>query len=729
LSSATSTRARAGASVEGAAAAAAAGDESGIRSRQQRLDEPGLGHRLGEVGGDPTRAGRAGGGRGQQHDANRVEGGLGGQGPRQLEPVHAGHVEVHEGDVGERAAGRGPPEQRQCRLGIGSDRHGHAVAHQLALQDQAVGGVVVDDQRRLPVERAERRLRPGRQVGPGRQPGREPERAPLAGGAADPDGAAHHLDKSLGDGQPQARASVVPGGRGVGLHEGLEQPLLVLFGDAHPGVADLDPHQVGPGRVHRHGHRHLAPLGELDGVAGQVGEHLAEAAGVAGDHPRDGRVDGDHQLQALLLGQRRQQPDRALHQGPQLEVRDLEFEAAGLDLGEVEHVVDQLQERLARALGHEGELALVGIQVGAQQETGHPDHPIQGRADLMAHVGHELGLQPGGLHRLPLGHFERRQRGLQLGRPVVDQGEGEVPAAGEGVDHDEDGQGQQQADHRDQLRRAGHQGADQRFLGGDDEEPLPVAHGDRLVEGIGRRHLADRHAGEGQLGGVRLPRGVEPHVEVGEQPGGRGQAGPVRLHDRLAVDDGALRRGGRAQGHAHGHEQRPPHHGRGGHGRAVEGPLHGRGARPGDHLAGVHERARRELDDEAAGPGPEDRGAEQARIGLSREGGDALRGPVAHGGDRPDKLEAALDGGHPALDDEADLGGPLPEQAPLLVVHQALHEPGQDEVGGNQEGEQGEGEHPQAPAVGTGGHLRGGGARPVGRSSQHDSSGPLRAAS
>ena len=51
-------------------------------------------------------------------------------------------------------------------------------------------------------------------------------------------------------------------------------------------------------------------------------------------------------------------------------------------------------------------LALLGREVGVLQEAGHADHAVHGGADLVAHVGHELGLEAEGLLGLAAGRDE-----------------------------------------------------------------------------------------------------------------------------------------------------------------------------------------------------------------------------------------------------------------------------------------------------------------------------------
>ena len=95
----------------------------------------------------------------------------------------------------------------------------------------------------------------------------------------------------------------------------------------------------------------LTVVGELDGVAQQVGDDLPDAPGVAGHQRRRVAVDLHQQLQPLLVGLGRKQPGGPLHDVTKVEAGDLQLEPAGLDLGEVQDVVDHLEEGLAGAPG------------------------------------------------------------------------------------------------------------------------------------------------------------------------------------------------------------------------------------------------------------------------------------------------------------------------------------------------------------------------------------------
>ena len=96
--------------------------------------------------------------------------------------------------------------------------------------------------------------------------------------------------------------------------------------------ADVDPHAAG--------------CGELQRVADEVEQHLAQPLGIAGDI--GGHVGRDlvPQLEPLRLRSRGEQRHRRVHQLAQVERGLLEVEPARVQPGEVEDVVDQLQQAL-----------------------------------------------------------------------------------------------------------------------------------------------------------------------------------------------------------------------------------------------------------------------------------------------------------------------------------------------------------------------------------------------
>ena len=92
-------------------------------------------------------------------------------------------------------------------------------------------------------------------------------------------------------------------------------------------------------------------IGELDGVADQVGDDLAQPHLVAQQRARQLRVDGPGDVDALLVGLRCQQLDHALHAVVDRQ-RPAQFSCSlsGLDLGEIEDLVDQDEQRAGGSL-------------------------------------------------------------------------------------------------------------------------------------------------------------------------------------------------------------------------------------------------------------------------------------------------------------------------------------------------------------------------------------------
>jgi hypothetical protein len=98
-------------------------------------------------------------------------------------------------------------------------------------------------------------------------------------------------------------------------------------------------------------------FGELDGVVEQVGQHLAHAQLVAAQAGRQGRVVVDVDVQALGARVRRQGRRQLVDQRQQVVVVLFEFDRAFFQLGGVEDLVEQAQQRAAGAAD--------GIQVAA----------------------------------------------------------------------------------------------------------------------------------------------------------------------------------------------------------------------------------------------------------------------------------------------------------------------------------------------------------------------------
>ena len=149
---------------------------------------------------------------------------------------------------------------------------------------------------------------------------------------------------------PRSRAAELARDTAVGLLECVEDALLLGGRDADAGVGDrkFERGRSGPRGDRGHGQQHGARVGELDRVVHQVAEHLAQANGIAmhgGRHPAR-NVCGD--FDALVVGARAEQANHLLELAPQFEGAGGQRELAGFGLGEVEHVVDERDERFGR---------------------------------------------------------------------------------------------------------------------------------------------------------------------------------------------------------------------------------------------------------------------------------------------------------------------------------------------------------------------------------------------
>ena len=135
----------------------------------------------------------------------------------------------------------------------------------------------------------------------------------------------------------------------------------------------------------------MAGGGELDAVADQIDQDLAQPARV---EPGDRRGAGQElaaELELALAGARLELEAQPLQKRRDVDVDRRQLELAGIDAAEVEDVVDEREQGLG---GFEGAVeigALLGIERRVAQEARHADHTVHGLADLVAHHGEEAG--------------------------------------------------------------------------------------------------------------------------------------------------------------------------------------------------------------------------------------------------------------------------------------------------------------------------------------------------
>ena len=184
-----------------------------------------------------------------------------------------------------------------------------------------------------------------------------------------------------------------------------------LGGNADAGIIDRDAQCRGLrvlfGRRNRD--HDFAALGELDRIVDEIGEYLPQPHRVAAQAARHLRIDRAGDFEPLGLGALAKQLDHVLDRLDQVEDDLLEIDLAGLDLGKIEDLVDDFEQVLGRTLDCLGKPRLVVVQPALQQQFVHAHDAVHRRADLVAHVGEELGFRHAGRFRdlLGMAHFAR----------------------------------------------------------------------------------------------------------------------------------------------------------------------------------------------------------------------------------------------------------------------------------------------------------------------------------
>ena len=349
------------------------------------------------------------------------------QAARGLESVHFRHLHVHQHEV---VAVPAPLDRLDREAAVADQFDFRAFPAQEILQHQRIDLVVLGGKdaqageprasgpHREPVARHGTRALAQRQA--------QLEGAAHAGFAVHAETATHQLGQAPADGEPQARAAVLAGRAAIGLLERAEQALQVRRRDADAAVGDTEDEFVA---LAARAEANLASGRELHRVGQQVQEDLRDPHRVA--------EAGRRQIVRLLDFEPQVPGGRAVAQHPgglldelrRVERHRLDLELARLDLREIEDVVDDRQQQLARvedaSEGLPRLLAARAVPVADLRET---EHAVQWRADFVRHVREEFALDArellGGLPRLfacligalPLGDVEEAQHGARHAR-------------------------------------------------------------------------------------------------------------------------------------------------------------------------------------------------------------------------------------------------------------------------------------------------------------------------
>lgn len=278
--------------------------------------------------------------------------------------------------------------------GIGGGSGAALPCLELLLKDLAVGGIVIDDEGVMMEEGRQLGGRLGSLGGIDLEADGKPESGALTGLGLEADVAAHEFGELFGDGEAEAGAAELSGSGIVGLSEVIEEIGLVLFRDAHPGIANGEAEEEGGFASFGlfDGEDDLAGFGEFEGIAEEVGEDLAESSGVAEEAIREIGLWGDDEFEVFMSSLGGEHPADLVEEGAEAERGILEFDAAGLNFGEVEDIIDEAEEGFGGQFGGFGEVALGGLEVGIKEQAGHPEDAVEGRTDFVAHFGKEFGL-------------------------------------------------------------------------------------------------------------------------------------------------------------------------------------------------------------------------------------------------------------------------------------------------------------------------------------------------
>ncbi|MNS98397.1 hypothetical protein D3C72_1327630 [compost metagenome] len=131
---------------------------------------------------------------------------------------------------------------------------------------------------------------------------------------------------------------------------------------------------------------------EFHGVGQQIAQDLAHAHAVAEEGAAHMGRSLDMEGQALVLGLDPQGFQGRGQGFVQIEGAQLQLQLAGLDAGHVQHVRDQPLQGHARGGDQPDHLGLIRRQRRARQGVDDADHAVQRGADLVAHIGQEVGL-------------------------------------------------------------------------------------------------------------------------------------------------------------------------------------------------------------------------------------------------------------------------------------------------------------------------------------------------
>lgn len=221
----------------------------------------------------------------------------------------------------------------------------------------------------------------------------EPESGTVIEVGRDADFAVEGEDDFPADGEAESGAAELAGGGIVYLIEAIEDAGELCGGDADAGIGDGETEEAWA--IGSDGNFDVSVAGEFDRVEEEVQEYLADPVRIGDkigwEGGGDGSADGDAGGGGGLHG-----ADEVIEQWLDREGGEIDADAAGVEAGEFEDIVDDGEERAGGVADGFGELALAGAERGVEEKTGHADDGVHGCAEFVAHVGEEAFFCLGG---------------------------------------------------------------------------------------------------------------------------------------------------------------------------------------------------------------------------------------------------------------------------------------------------------------------------------------------
>jgi hypothetical protein len=202
------------------------------------------------------------------------------------------------------------------------------------------------------------------------------ENAAIALAAGDRQRAAEFGEDARGDAEAETCAAAARFRRSC-LFERTEDPGLLFLGHARAGISNRNRH----GLVLDEGSNQHAACGrELDGVADDVEQNLANAGRIEVEKLRHGGGYGGGDLDPFAMGAGSEHFHDTFDQLAQIRCTVVKTEPAGLHRGMIQQIFDQLSQGVAGLADTAQVILLLRRQLRLTQEVGHPKNAVQWRS-------------------------------------------------------------------------------------------------------------------------------------------------------------------------------------------------------------------------------------------------------------------------------------------------------------------------------------------------------------